>query len=67
MGCDPSLTSGQAGLSWSGKLMPGCDSGPNSALSAANRDLGSELLCVCEGRVRPLLPVAGFHLGVLSL
>lgn len=32
-----------------------------------SRDLGSELLCVCEGRVRQLLPVAGFHLGVQSI
>lgn len=46
MGCDPSLTSGQAGLSWSGKLMPGCDSGPNSAPSAAIAGICAPSSCV---------------------
>lgn len=55
MGHDPDLTSGQAGLSWSDKLMPGCDSGPNSTLRPAHSK--AWLSCVCEMGVSWLCPV----------
>lgn len=67
LGCDPGLTSGQAGLFWSGKLMPGCDSGPNSTLSPAIAGIWAWISCVCKMEGRQLLSVAGFCLEVLSL